>query len=81
MSTVDQPVLSAAHLTARERDVLSLMAHGLTNRAIARRLWVSERTVESHVTSVFAKLAISAGADAHRRVLAVLAFVGATPLS
>lgn len=65
-----------ALLTRREREVLSHMAQGRTNAAIARRLFLSERTVETHVTSIIAKLGLSdAGADDHRRVLAVLAFL------
>ena len=64
-------------LTARERDVLAVMAEGRTNAAIARRLWLSERTVETHVTGILAKLGIAAGADDHRRVLAVLAWLDA----
>ena len=62
-------------LTARERDVLTAMAEGLTNHAIAERLVVSEGAVEKRVTSIFAKLGLAATADAHRRVLAVLAYL------
>ena len=62
-------------LTPREREVLSLMAEGRTNRAIAGELNVSERAVERHVTAIFGKLDLSAGGDDHRRVLAVLAFL------
>jgi DNA-binding NarL/FixJ family response regulator len=60
-------------LTARERDVLALMAEGRTNRAIAGELYVSERAVERHVTSIFGKLDLPTGEQDHRRVLAVLA--------
>ncbi len=63
-------------LSPRERDVIALMAQGRTNHGIARRLSMSERTVESHVTSMFTKLGFAPGRDDHRRVLAVLAFLG-----
>jgi DNA-binding NarL/FixJ family response regulator len=62
-------------LTPREREVLSLMAEGLSNAAIAARLFVTERAVEKHVTSIFSKLRLGADAESHRRVLAVLAFL------
>ena len=62
-------------LTPREREVLSRMAEGRTNRAIAEELFVSERAVERHVTSIFAKLDLPAGEQDHRRVLAVLAYL------
>jgi DNA-binding NarL/FixJ family response regulator len=62
-------------LTPREREVLSLMAEGLSNAAVAARLVVTERAVEKHVTSIFGKLRLSTDGDAHRRVLAVLAFL------
>jgi DNA-binding NarL/FixJ family response regulator len=63
-------------LSDREREVLALMAEGRSNRAIAERLFITERTVEKHVKSIFGKLALPASADAHRRVLAVLAYLG-----
>jgi DNA-binding NarL/FixJ family response regulator len=66
-----------AVLSKREREVLSLMAEGLTNSAIAARLVLTERTVEGHVRSVLMKLDLPAGADAHRRVLAVIAYLRA----
>ena len=62
-----------AELTPREREVLSLVAEGLSNRAIASRLFVTERTVEAHVKQVFLKLSLTVNPDSHRRVLAVLA--------
>jgi len=62
-------------LTPRERDVLRLMAEGRTNRAIAGELYVSERAVERHVTSIFGKLELPAGEMDHRRVLAVRAYL------
>jgi DNA-binding NarL/FixJ family response regulator len=65
-------------LTPREREVLSLMAEGLTNAGIANRLVLTERTVESHVRSVFAKLDLPGGEEGHRRVLAVLSYLRTT---
>jgi DNA-binding NarL/FixJ family response regulator len=62
-------------LTAREREVLELMAEGQTNRAIAEHLSVTERAVERHVTAIFEKLGLSAADGGHRRVLAVLAYL------
>jgi DNA-binding NarL/FixJ family response regulator len=70
----DDPI---SQLTPREREVLELMAEGLSNSAIAERLVVTERAVEKHVTSIFGKLQLGAGSDTHRRVLAVLAFLRA----
>ena len=62
-------------LSDREREVLELMAEGLTNAGIAERLVVSERTVETHVRNVLTKLNIPDSQNGHRRVLAVLAYV------
>jgi DNA-binding NarL/FixJ family response regulator len=64
-----------ARLSEREREVLGLVAEGLSNRAIAARLYVTERTVEAHVTQIFHKLRLPESPDQHRRVLAVLAFL------
>ena len=64
-------------LTPRERDVLALMAQGRTNAGIAERLFLSERTVETHIASLLAKIGIEPAAQGHRRVLAVLAFLNA----
>jgi DNA-binding NarL/FixJ family response regulator len=66
-----------AELTAREREVLGLMAEGRSNQAIAQELVVTDRAVEKHVTSIFAKLDLQATPHDHRRVLAVLAYLGA----
>ena len=62
-------------LTPREREVLSLMAEGRSNKGIAEVLVVTPHAVEKHVTSIFSKLGLSCGAEDHRRVLAVLAFL------
>jgi len=62
-------------LTARETEVLGLMAEGRTNAGISSRLWLTERTVETHVSSIMAKLNLPADAHDHRRVLAVLAYL------
>ncbi len=64
-----------ARLTLREREVLSLMAEGRTNAGIALRLYLSERTVETHVASILSKLDLPQGAEHHRRVLAVVAYL------
>ena len=62
-------------LSARERDVLGLMAEGRSNAGIARRLWVTEGTVEKHVRSILTKLDLAETDDDHRRILAVLTFL------
>jgi DNA-binding NarL/FixJ family response regulator len=64
-------------LTAREREVLGLMAEGRSNSAIAGRLFVTEKAVSKHTNSIFAKLGLPLDSDDHRRVLAVLAYLDA----
>jgi DNA-binding NarL/FixJ family response regulator len=64
-------------LTERERQVLALMAEGRSNQAIGERLFLSPKTVEAHVHSIFTRLDLHAAPDDHRRVLAVLAFLKA----
>jgi serine/threonine-protein kinase PknK len=66
-----------AALSEREREVLTLMAEGRSNAGIARRLWVTEGTVEKHVRSILAKLDLAETDEDHRRVLAVLTFLEA----
>jgi DNA-binding NarL/FixJ family response regulator len=68
----DEPI---TRLTAREREVLELMAEGRSNSAIAQRLFISEKAVGKHSTSIFAKLDLAPSNDDNRRVLAVLAFL------
>jgi DNA-binding NarL/FixJ family response regulator len=69
---VDDPL---ERLTPREREVLGLMAEGFSNAGIARRLWVTEGTVENHVHNIMAKLRLPETDDNHRRVLAVITFL------
>src|SRR5581483_9204883 len=64
-----------AELTRREREVLELMAEGLSNLAIAERIFITERAVEKHVTNIFQKLHLPAAGDTHRRVIAVLTYL------
>lgn len=70
---------SLADLTEREREVLALVAQGLSNRAIADRLVVTGRTVETHIGQIFSKLRLRADDAEHRRVAAVLAYLRAAP--
>ena len=70
-----------AELTEREREVLALVAEGLSNKAIGARLFVTERTVEAHVKQIFLKLRLDANPESHRRVLAVLAYLRAGALA
>jgi DNA-binding NarL/FixJ family response regulator len=67
-----------AELSPREREVLGLMAEGRTNAGIARHLWLTERTVETHVSSILSKLHLPQSDDGHRRVLAVLTYLRAS---
>lgn len=62
-------------LTGREHDVLTLIAQGRSNQAIAAQLYIGYKTVETHIGAIFAKLGLAPAADDHRRVLAVLAFL------
>jgi DNA-binding NarL/FixJ family response regulator len=71
------PVLE--ELSEREREVLAQMAAGVSNCGIARRMFLSERAIERHVTRIFAALGIAAAREANRRVLAVLAYRAAGP--
>jgi DNA-binding NarL/FixJ family response regulator len=68
----DEPI---SRLSAREREVLALMAEGRSNTAIAQRLFITEKAVSKHTTSIFTKLGLGADQDDNRRVLAVLAYL------
>jgi DNA-binding NarL/FixJ family response regulator len=75
-----QPTLLDA-LTSRERDVLAAMATGASNPSIAGRLHLSLSSVEKHVTAIFLKLRVADGAEIHRRVAAVVAYLGERPIT
>jgi DNA-binding NarL/FixJ family response regulator len=90
-SAIDPAIVSAllrrdrdpdplAGFTARELQVLSLMAEGRSNQGIAERLGVTERAVQKHITSIFQRLGLGTSEDDHRRVLAVLAFLSTHPV-
>jgi len=68
----DEPI---SRLSGREREVLELMAEGRSNTAIAQRLYITEKAVSKHTTSIFTKLGLAADQDDNRRVLAVLAYL------
>jgi DNA-binding NarL/FixJ family response regulator len=76
MLTATRHVSALAALTARERDVLTLMAEGRSNSAIAAELVVTDRAVEKHISNIFTKLGLPPSDSDHRRVLAVLAYLG-----
>jgi DNA-binding NarL/FixJ family response regulator len=69
-----------AELTPREREVLGLLAEGLSNRAVCRRLVISPKTLERHVQNIFMKLGLPPSQDDHRRVRAVLTYLS-SPLA
>jgi DNA-binding NarL/FixJ family response regulator len=65
------------YLTPREREVLGLMAEGRSNQAIGEVMFITSRSVEKHISNIFAKLGLPPAPEDHRRVLAVLAFLRA----
>ena len=67
-----------SELTPREREVLGLVAEGRTNASIAKELWLTEKTIETHVRSILGKLDLPQDGDTHRRVLAVLTYLRAS---
>jgi DNA-binding NarL/FixJ family response regulator len=76
MLSATRHTTSLAALTAREREVLTLMAEGRSNGAIAAGLVVTDRAVEKHISNIFTKLGLPPSDSDHRRVLAVLAYLG-----
>lgn len=70
-----EPVEPLECLSGRELEVLALIAEGLSNQAIARRLFITERTVEAHIKQMFHKLGLSEDRDCHRRVLVVITYL------
>ena len=74
-ATCERPTDPVAELTEREREVLSLMAEGRSNHGIGAKLFLSPKTIETHIHQIFQKLGLQAAADDHRRVLAVLAYL------
>jgi DNA-binding NarL/FixJ family response regulator len=76
MLNATRHVSALAALTARERDVLTLMAEGRSNSAIASQLVVTDRAVEKHISNIFSRLGLPPSDSDHRRVLAVLAYLG-----
>lgn len=68
-----------AELSVREREILSLMAQGKSNAGIAKTLYITEGSVEKHISNILSKLGLKTGDDNHRRVLAVLAYLGINP--
>jgi DNA-binding NarL/FixJ family response regulator len=70
-----RPDAAFGSLTEREREVLGLIAEGRSNAAVARRLWMTERTVETHIRHILSKLGLYDSDDDHRRVLAVLTYL------
>ena len=74
-----RPASGLDRLSERERAVLALMAEGRSNHAVAQGLFMSEKTVESHVRTIFTKLDLAPAGDDHRRVLAVLEYLRAGP--
>lgn len=76
---VSRPSSPIQRLSAREREILSLMAEGHSNARIGQRLYLSPRTVEAHIGHIFHKLDLAESDDYHRRVLAVLAYLRGSP--